>query len=70
MHSDTQLIAKDASDATTQANVTSPRPESNGRRPVPGLGQPPEKRGLNFTLLTRAILDSIENHLTFPFCHP
>ena len=39
LHSDTNLIAKDATDAKTLVNSRAPRPESNGRRPGPGLGQ-------------------------------
>jgi len=38
MHSGTKLTVKDATDAKTQANSTSPRAESNGRRPGPGFG--------------------------------
>jgi len=34
-----KLTAKDATDAETPANSTSPPPESNGRRPGPGFGQ-------------------------------
>ena len=39
MESGTKLTATDATDAKTPANSTSPRPESNGRRPGPGFGQ-------------------------------
>ena len=44
MHSDTKLTATDATDAKTPANSTSPRRESNGRRPRPGFGQKSAKR--------------------------
>jgi len=39
MHLDKILTAKDATDAKTLANSTSPGPESNGRCPGPGFGQ-------------------------------
>ena len=35
----TKLTAMDATDARTPTNSTSPRPESNGRRPGAGFGQ-------------------------------
>jgi len=39
MHSAAKLTVKDATDAKTQANSASRRPESNGRRLGPGFGQ-------------------------------
>lgn len=39
MNLDTSLLAMDATGAIAPANLTSPRPVCNGRRPGPGFGQ-------------------------------
>ena len=39
MNLDTKLTATDVTGAKSLANSTSLRPESNGRRPIPGTGQ-------------------------------
>jgi len=56
MDSDTKLTVTDATYAKSPANLTSPRPESNGTRPGPGFGQKSVNKSLNLILLTRAIL--------------
>jgi len=60
MQSDTELSAKEATDAKTLANSTSPRPESNGRRRGQGFGQKSRRKtSLHFSLLARVILGII-----------
>jgi len=55
INSDTRLTTTDATGANTQANSTSPPPESNVRCPGPGCGQKSRKFKFHFMLLTRAI---------------
>jgi len=54
-----KLTAKEATDANTSANSTSPRTESNGRRPEPGFGPKSGKWSSNFILLARTILGAL-----------
>jgi len=50
IHSDTKLTVRFATGQQTSAKATSPRSESNGRRPGPGFGQESEKIGSLFRL--------------------
>jgi len=56
MHPDAKLTAKDATGAKALANSTSPRPESNQRRPRPGFGRTSGGKSVNLILLTGSIL--------------
>ena len=56
MSSDTKLIGKDATGATTPANSTSLRPESNEDVPDQDSAKSLQKQKLSFILPSRAIL--------------
>ena len=58
--SGTKRTAKDATDAKSVQNSTSPRPESNGRRPRPGFAAKPCKTKFEFYIAYPSNPDKME----------